>query len=192
METKQKMTPAQVREFYKQNNVSEKRLAALQVEINRIPENGIFALPTVGKIVTDAGETIYPAIQVVNSKGDLVGSIAVGSIYAGEAVPVKYDVNANEKSINSVIAVETQEIRNPKSAYKGKFMVKSIQLNNLAKFGASQEMVVANLFGKAFKTTPKKTLVARVTADGSQFKATPAEAGTQFDIKTIYQFDIED
>jgi hypothetical protein len=190
MEKREKLSPAQVREFYKEQGVSETRLQSLAVSINRIPESGKFGLPTVGKIPNEAGETIYPAIEVLNNEDVIVGSVAVGSIYAGEAIPVLRDLNKGGETPESVIEVETQQIRKV-GKNNNKFMVRSMQLNNLAKFGSSQEMVVANLYGKTFKTRPKKTVVARVLADSSHFKATAAEAAKQFDIKTIYHFDIE-
>lgn len=187
---RKKLTPEQVYEFYKKANVSDSRLAALQVSINRIPEKGKFGMPTVGKIpIKDNKETVYPAIEVLDEEDNLVGSVAIGSLYAGEATPIKYKASA-EQTVDNVEAVETQQIKK-EGANKDKFMVKSVQINNLARFGSSQELVVSNLFGKKFVTRPHRTIVARVSADGSQFKAKAVDAAKQFDIKTIYYFDIE-
>lgn len=175
-----------VLEYYKNQGVKDTRLDSLNVEINRVPESGVFGNPTVGTIKTADGETVFPAIEVFADADmtERIGYVAIGTLEAGEAIPTKVKENGE------VETVETQQIKRPSSKYKNLYMVKSRQINNLAKFGNSQAQRVANLFGKSFSTRPHKTVVARVTADGSQFKPKAAEAAKQFDPKTIYFFDI--
>lgn len=179
----------EVAKFYSDNGVQEARLNSLNVQINRIPENGVFGNPCVGKITTDDGEVSYPAVGVLNEEDQLVGMIAVSSLYAGEAIPTKFTAR-KEKNLEAVEEVEVQEVKNPKSSYFGKFMVKSAQINNYGQFGSSQAQVVANIFGKKFKTTPKHTVVARILPKGGHFKDTATEAAKMFDRKTIYEFEI--
>ena len=167
-----------IKEYLKENGVSEKRLERMQRVSTTVPTNGYFVALSTDTFVNEDKESIVYPVLIVHDK--LVGGKKIGQISLAQI-------------IQSIASGKTRQIRNsPVASRIGKFFHAGKRLSELQ--GDSEADIILKLMGKKFTATEMPNLDVpkfERSADGEvKFYDTAEEAEQAIEHKDCLKFKI--